>query len=109
VVTIQTVTFKGNTVGHKNILLTLGTLIGTESVSWNNQISNIVEEYGVPKTSPPTYSFASSLNLTLYATQNVYASITTDGPQPANVAGAGLGGTVLLVGYSVNVGTPSTN
>jgi len=114
-VVIQTTTFQGFTNGHDHVLLQLQTGIGSEGAVWNHEITNNV----VPLvTADSVFQFAASENLTLYAnnsTSGITAQIFTDGGNPIilfdGVTG-GLGGTVTLIGYTVNVGTaaaPSTN
>jgi len=116
-VAIQTMTFQGYTNGHEHVLLQLETSIGSEEAVWNHEITNNV----VPIVTPSlTSQFAASESLTLYANSGaINVGMTTDGPNsivslPSSGGPifGGLGGTVTLIGYSVNVGSaaaPSTN
>jgi len=109
-VTVQTLTFTGTAVNHKHILLTVTATIGSQVEIWNNQITSVVGDGIVPAH---VDQFASSENLTLYSFNSSYSTtitafIETDGNNDSST-NYSLSGGLTLIGYSVNVGTPSTN
>jgi hypothetical protein len=112
VITIQTVTFQGYATGHSHLVLQLEVPIAPQLAIWENEITSDVVPT-VPQA-PGVKEFASSRSLTLYApysTQGILVQVLTDGDNtifpPATVGVSGLGGTVTLIGYTVNT-TPSS-
>ncbi len=110
-VVIQTLTFQGSTSFDRHILMQLETGIGSEQAMWNHQFTFSALPI---LTTDKIFQFVGSENLTMYAnnaTTGITVQLTTSDPNPITFGFGGLGGTVTLVGYSVNVGTPgaSTN
>ena len=109
-VTVQTVTFNGTAVNHKHIIITIDTSVNSQNETWNNQITSVVGDGAEPAG---VDQFAASQNLTLYAVgplDGFTVLISTDGPNYSNAnPNYGLAGAIYLIGYTVNVGTPSTN
>ena len=114
VITIQSATFQGYATGHSHLLLQLEVPMTSQLGIWENEITSDV----VPtvKGAVGVNEFASSRSLTLYApysAQGIQVQILTDGGNtiyPPIVGGvSGLGGTVTLIGYTVNITTPSSN
>jgi hypothetical protein len=108
-VTIQTVTFSGtSSLRYEQVTLTLTTTTAGQSVNpaWNNQIDHVIAQF----LGPGITQYASSLQTTLYAdpSSQIEFYLTSDGFNPPidGFPGGTLGGTVVLMGYSVNVGAP---
>jgi len=115
VITIQTVTFQGYATGHSHLLLQLEVPMPSQLAIWENQITSDV----VPTVTGDrgVNQFASSHALTLYApysAQGIQVQILTDGsntifPPIFGPGVSGLGGTVTLIGYTVNISPPTAN
>ncbi len=108
-VVIQTLTFQGSTSFDKHILMQLETGIGSEQAMWNHEFTMSALPI---LTSDKILQFVASENLTMYAnnaTTGITVLLTTNDPNPITFGFGGLGGTVTLVGYTVNVGIPSAS
>jgi hypothetical protein len=117
VVTIQTVSFQGTAINHAHIVLFLQTQLNNQEAYWFRQFDSVVTS---PYGSFPAgvTQFASSAALTLYSNPptvqtgygpDIYVYVATDGLNSPMVDGYGLGGTVTLVGYAVNVAPAAAN
>jgi hypothetical protein len=116
VVTIQTISFQGTAINKAHIVLLLQTQLNNQEAYWYGQIDNVVTSpYGASPAG--VTQFASSAALTLYSNpptvqtgygSDIYIYLATNGLNSPMVDGYGLGGTVTLVGYTVNV-APATS